>query len=141
MRYLRKFNEELSSEEDIKRNLEDILIDFSDRHIPVIVRHTISDGFSRGCYHAYYYSIALGDEHADIDMISIVPSDNKDEFLRIFDYMESEGYEFSSMSYDFGGSIIILNSVHIGLGMDAISNQLFNGIDETCYLKLFFRKR
>jgi hypothetical protein len=74
-------------------------------------------------------------------MISIVPSDNKDEFLRIFDYMESEGYEFSSMSYDFAGSIIILKSVNIGLGMDAISNQLFNGIDETCYLKLFFRKK
>jgi hypothetical protein len=135
MKHLRKFNE--SSEEDIKSNIEDILSDFSDRYIPVLVRNTISDGFVR----KNVCSIALGDEYADTDMISIVPSDNKDEFLRIFDYMESEGYEFSSMSYDFGGSIIILKSVHIGLGMDAISNQLFNGIDETCYLKLFFTKR
>jgi hypothetical protein len=135
MKHLRKFNE--SSEEDIKSNIEDILSDLSDRYIPVLVRNTISDGFVRKTV----CSIALGDEYADTDMISIVPSDNKDEFLRIFDYMESEGYEFSSMSYDFGGSIIILKSVHIGLGMDAISNQLFNGIDETCYLKLFFTKR
>ena len=78
-------------------------------------------------------------------MISIIPSDNEDEFLRVFEYMKDNGYEFSSMSYDFGGSIIILKAVDIqrtfGAEMDAISNQLFNGIDETCYLKLFFRKR
>jgi len=134
MKYLRKFNEELSSEEDIKRNLEDIFIDFSDRHIPVEVRHT-TVGRKTVC------SIRLGDEYADLDMISILPSDNKDEFLRVYDYMESEGYDFSSMSYDFGGDIVTLKVVDIGLGIDAFSNQLFNGIDETCYLKLYFRKK
>ncbi len=141
MKHLKKFNEELSSEEDIKRNLEDILIDFSDRHIPVIVRNTISDGFVK----KNICSIALGDEHSDITEISIIPKDNEDDFLRVFDYMESEGYQFSSMSYEFSGSAIVLRAVDIektfGSGMDAISNQLFNGIDETCYLKLFFRKR
>lgn len=34
MKHLRKFNES-SSPKDIKSNLEDIFIDFSDRHIPV----------------------------------------------------------------------------------------------------------
>ena len=86
-------------------------------------------------------SVRLGDEYADLDMISIVPKDNKDEFLRVYDYMESEGYDFSSMSYDFAGDIVILKIVDIGLGIDAFSNHLFNGIDETCYLKLFFRKK
>lgn len=137
MKHLRKFNE--SSVEDIKSNLEDILSDFSDNYIPVEIRHTTVTK-------TMAFSIALGDEYAEtsskrLHMISIVPKDNKDEFLRIFDYMESEGYEFSSMSYDYSGEIIILKSVNIGLGMDAISNQLFNGIDETCYLKLFFRKK
>lgn len=131
MKHLRKFNE--SSVEDIKSNLEDILSEFSDRHIPVLVKHTTVDRKT-------VCSVALGDEYADIDMISIIPRDNQDDIIRVFDYMETEGYEFSSLSYDFGGSIIILKSVNIGLGMDAISNQLFNGIDETCYLKLFFRK-
>ena len=131
MKHLRKFNE--SSVEDIKSNLEDILSEFSDRHIPVLVKHTTVDRKT-------VCSVALGDEYADIDMISIIPRDNQDDIIRVFDYMETEGYEFSSLSYDFDGSIIILKSVNIGLGMDAISNQLFNGIDETCYLKLFFRK-
>lgn len=132
MKHLRKFNE--SSEEELKRNIEDIFIDFSDRHIPVEVRHTTVDRKT-------VCSIALGDEYADLDMISILPSDNKDEFLRVYDYMKSEGYDFSTMSYDMDGHIVILKVVNIGLGVDAFSNQLFNGIDETCYLKLFFRKR
>ena len=73
-------------------------------------------------------------------MISILPSDNKDEFLRVYDYMESEGYDFSSMSYDADGVVVTLRVTNIGLGIDSFSNHLFNGIDETCYLKLFFRK-
>jgi hypothetical protein len=132
MKHLRKFNE--SSVEDMKSNIEDILSELSDRYIPVVVRNITADRKT-------VCSIALGDEYADTDMISIVPSDNKDEFLRVFDYMESESYEFSSMSYDYSGEIIILKSVNIGLGIDAFSNHLFNGIDETCYLKLFFRKK
>ena len=137
MKHLRKFNE--SSVEDIKSNLEDILSDFSDNYIPVEIKHTTVDRKT-------VCSVRLGDEWADLDMISILPSDNKDEFLRIYDYMESEGYDFSSMSYDypsqshFGDDIVTLRIVDIGLGIDAFSNHLFNGIDETCYLKLFFRK-
>ena len=134
MKHLRKFNE--SSVEDIKSNLEDILSDFSDNYIPVEIKHTTVDRKT-------VCSVALGDEWADLDMIRILPSDNKDEFLRIYDYMESEGYDFSSMSYDspgVSGDIVTLRIVDIGLGIDAFSNHLFNGIDETCYLKLFFRK-
>ena len=132
MKHLRKFNE--SSVEDIKSNLEDILSDFSDNYIPVEIRHTTVTK-------TMVCSVRLGDEYADLDMISIVPKDNKDEFLRVYDYMETEGYDFSSMSYDFAGDIVILKIAQIGLGIDSFSNQLFNGIDETCYLKLFFRKR
>ena len=132
MKHLRKFNE--SSVEDIKSNLEDILSDFSDNYIPVEIRHTTVTK-------TMVCSVRLGDEYADLDMISIVPKDNKDEFLRVYDYMESEGYDFSSMSYDFAGDIVILKIAQIGLGIDSFSNQLFNGIDETCYLKLFFRKK
>ena len=135
MKHLRKFNE--SSVEDIKSNIEDILSELSDRYIPVEVRNTTVDRKT-------VCSIRLGDEYADLDMISIVPKDNKDEFLRIYDYMESEGYDFSSMSYDspgVSGDIVTLKVVDIGLGIDAFSNHLFNGIDETCYLKLFFRKK
>ena len=132
MKHLRKFNE--SSVEDIKSNLEDIFIDFSDRHIPVEVTHRIIP--------CQFFSIALGDDIFGLErMISIVPKDNKDEFLRVYDYMESEGYDFSSMSYDSSGDIVTLRIVDIGLGIDAFSNHLFNGIDETCYLKLFFRKK
>ena len=134
MKHLRKFNE--SSVEDIKSNLEDILSDFSDNYIPVEIKHTTVDRKT-------VCSVRLGDEWADLDMISILPSDNKDVFLRIYDYMESEGYDFSSMSYDspgVSGDIVTLRIVDIGLGIDAFSNHLFNGIDETCYLKLFFRR-
>jgi hypothetical protein len=141
MKHLRKFNE--SSVEDIKSNLEDILSDFSDNYIPVEVRNlreiTILPRYQHG--RRSLFSITLGDEYADLDMISIVPKDNKDEFLRLYDYMESEGYDFSSMSYDFAGDIVILKIEQIGLGIDSFTNQLFNGIDETCYLKLFFRKK
>lgn len=132
MKHLRKFNES-SSPEDIRSNLENILIDFSDRHIPVKVRHTTVDRKT-------VCSVRLGDEYADLDMISILLSDNKDEFLRIYDYMKSEGYDFSSMAYDFGGDIVILRVTDIGIGIDSFSNYLFNGIAETCYLALFFRK-
>ena len=132
MKHLRKFNES-SSTEDIKSNVEDIFIDFSDRHIPVEVRHTTVTK-------TMVCSVRLGDEYADLDMISILPSDNKDEFLRVYDYMESEGYDFSSMSYDADGVVVTLRVTNIGLGIDSFSNHLFNGIDETCYLKLFFRK-
>jgi len=131
MKHLRKFNE--SSVEDIKSNIEDILSELSDRYIPVEVRNTTVDRKT-------VCSIRLGDEYADLDMISILPSDNKDDFLRVYDYMESEGYDFSSMSYDADGVVVTLRVTNIGLGIDAFSNQLFNGIDETCYLKLFFRK-
>ena len=85
MKHLRKFNE--SSVEDIKSNLEDILSDFSDNYIPVEIRHTTVTK-------TMVCSVRLGDEYADLDMISIVPKDNKDEFLRVYDYMESEGYDF-----------------------------------------------
>ena len=138
MKHLRKFNE--SSVEDIKSNIEDILSELSDRYIPV-------DVFLSTVVCQKVCSIQLGDEYADRDMISIVPKDNKDEFLRVYDYMESEGYDFSSISYDSPGvsgdwsiNIVTLRIVDIGLGIDAFSNHLFNGIDETCYLKLFFRK-
>jgi hypothetical protein len=139
MKHLRKFNE--SSVEDMKSNIEDILSELSDRYIPV-------DVFLSTVVCQKVCSIQLGDEYADLDMIRIVPKDNKDEFLRIYDYMESEGYDFSSMSYDSSGvsgdwsiNIVTLRIVDIGLGIDAFSNHLFNGIDETCYLKLFFRKK
>ena len=131
MKHLRKFNE--SSVEDIKSNLEDMLSDFSDNYIPVEIKHTTVDRKT-------VCSVRLGDEWADLDMISILPSDNKDEFLRVYDYMESEGYDFSSIIYDFSGDVVTLRVTNIGLGIDAFSNHLFNGIDETCYLKLFFRK-
>jgi len=138
MKHLRKFNE--SSVEDIKSNIEDILSDFSDRYIPIEVRYVSSSlcSITLGSFFIRrqpVYLVALN------RMISIVPKDNKDEFLRIYDYMESEDYDFSSISYDFGGDIVIVNLVDIGLGIDAFSNQLFNGIDETCYLKLTFRKK
>jgi hypothetical protein len=134
MKHLRKFNE--SSDEDMKSNIEDILSELSDRYIPVEVRNGI------GSFPGSLCSITLGDHIFGLErMISIVPSDNKDEFLRIYDYMESEDYDFSSMSYDSDGDIVTLKVVDIGLGIDAFSNQLFNGIDETCYLKLFFRKK
>jgi len=138
MKQLRKFNEELSSTEEIKRNLEDILIDFSDRHIPVDVHMTVTHRPKRyiGC------EITLGTEPMFVVNRDIfITSDYKDEFLRVFDYMESEGYDFSSLMYEFKGEIQTLRITNIGLGIDAISNQLFNGIDETCYLNLYFRKR
>ena len=145
MKHLRKFNES-SSPEDIKSNIEDIFIDFSDRHIPVEVRYVKSSNIWINGWPAFALcSITLGDDIFGLErMISIVPKDNKDEFLRIYDYMESEGYDFSSMSYyspGVSGDIVTLKLVDIGLGIDAFSNHLFNGIDETCYLKLFFRKR
>lgn len=139
MRWLKSYKLFESSVKDIKSNLEYILSDFSDNYIPIEIRHT---EFRRKTV----CSVQLGNEYADLDIIRIVPKDNKDEFLRIYDYMESEGYVYSSMSYDFDGNIVISKfldeSVNIGLGgIDAFSNQLFNVIDETCYLKLFFRKK
>lgn len=138
MKHLRKFNE--SSVEDIKSNLEDMLSDFSDNYIPVEIRNNTVDRKT-------VCSIALGDDIFGLERGRklgikdlIAPKDNKDVFLRIYDYMESEGYDFSSIIYDLDGDIVTLRLTDIGLGIDSFSNQLFNGIDETCYLKLFFRK-
>jgi hypothetical protein len=50
-------------------------------------------------------------------------------------------YDSSGVSGDWSINIVTLRIVDIGLGIDAFSNHLFNGIDETCYLKLFFRKK
>lgn len=138
MKHLKRIFE--SFDKNIIDDVEDILLPLSDINIPVAVSYIPSP-----VYHNLVkkdkFSITLGDEHADIDMIRIVPNEHKDEFLRLLDYMESKGYEFSSINFDYNGDIMILKSVHIGLGIDAISNQLFNGIDETNYLKIWFIRK
>ena len=131
-------NKIFESNDIAKETVEDLLRDLSDNDIPVDVylnTYPFPVNIS-GC------AVTLGTAPMFVVNRDIfIPSDYKDVFLRVFDYMELEGYELSSLMYEFKGEIQTLRITNTGLGIDAISNQLFNGIDETCYLKLYFRKR
>lgn len=131
MKHLRKFNE--SSDEVIKNDLIDITIDFSDRQIPVEVRLS-GEGGKTIC------SIEIGDWRSGLDKTRIIPRDDIDDFLRIWDYLISNGYDLLSITYDFSGRLQRLGVQDIGLGKDNYRDQLVEGIDETTYLKLCFMK-
>lgn len=141
MKFLKSYNKLFESfDKNIIDDVEDILLPFSDDRIMVNVKH-ISLGTYFGTdnisvtlgFHPDYYS---GDE-----IIRINTYEYKDEFLRLLEYMESKGYELSSINYEHNRDIIVLKVVDIGLGIDAICNQLFNGIGESNYLKIWFKRK
>jgi hypothetical protein len=76
---------------DLKKDIEDILIDFSDKYIPILV--TISPFKNKTIC-----SIAFGINGQE-DILGISISDSKEDLLRLYDYMVSEGYEFSPFSH------------------------------------------
>jgi len=116
--------------DEIKNNLQDILVDFTDNGIEVEVTHDQERFLVRI---GKVYSLAL---YPYRSVYNFVPISYKDELTRVLSYMESEDYEISTCSYyDHNGVVHAFNkNNHNPL------STLFS-IDETTNLKLFFRKK
>lgn len=126
MKTIKLFENFNSLSDDIK----DILIEISDIEKAYINVREIKMGPNK-------IIVTIGDELADLDMISINPSKYKDEFLRLKDFMELNDYEFSSISYDDSGDIKFPKT-ELGLKGEELFDHLFS-IYETNYIRFYFK--
>lgn len=102
--------------DDIKNNIEDILITFNDSYIPVNIKTTeyvkkksITDRLRHGSEHSsnvtksgnyYQISIRIGNELADLDDYQINVQNCGEDLIRLDDYLQSEGFTLSNYNYD-----------------------------------------
>lgn len=102
--------------DDIKNNIEDILIAFKDSYIPVniktteyVKRKSITDRLRHGSEHAsnvtksgnyYQISITIGHELADLDDYQINVQNCGEDLIRLDDYLQSEGFTLSNYMFD-----------------------------------------
>jgi hypothetical protein len=85
--------------EDIKANLKDILIDLSDNGIEVEI--TQFELYNQGYNKIdYFFLVRIGRyEDLILNYHKIDIKDYKDDFLRLVNYMESEDFQFTTLSY------------------------------------------
>lgn len=110
----------------IKNDLQTMLYDFSDNGIEVEVTHDL-----------YIFLVRIGRVFSNYKPeYNFSTMSYKDEFLRLFSYMESEDYEFSSLSYyDHNGVVHSYNKYdHTPLWSLSL-------IGETTNLKIFFKQK
>lgn len=116
----------------IKNDLQTMLYDFSDNGIEVEVTHTDRKNQDRE-----RFIVRIGRVFSNYKPeYNFSPMSYKDEFLRLFSYMESEDYEFSSLSYyDHNGVVHSYNKYdHTPLWSLSL-------IGETTNLKIFFKQK
>jgi len=89
---IKKFDN-FNNTDEIKTNLEDMLVDLSDNGIDVKVIFGPGTWGTNG-----YFIIQLGNS-IEKNSPLIIPSNYKDDFLRIFSYLKSEDFKFRTFSY------------------------------------------
>ncbi len=126
MKNLKSYKLFESHKDNIKNEIQDILVDFSDNGIVVEVRHEL-----------YVFFVRIGTVFTNYrPEYNFSPMSYKDELMQLFSYMESEDYEFSTISYyDYNGVVHAFNKNN----PDPLST-LFS-IDETTNLKIFFKQK
>lgn len=112
------------SQDVIKNNIQDMLVDLTDSGIEVKINH------GSGNKGVYIFLISFGEVNSNQE-INIVPSEWKDELLRILSYLESEEFKFSSYTYKYRRSY--WRTSKPGTKMSEIFN-----LDETQFLQIIF---
>lgn len=140
MKYIKKYRIFESTEFDnIKLELEDILQEMKDEFkpksrnyldLPIEIRYA-----ERG--EKDLISIRIGKHWADLDDYSLNMKKNEDTLFRINDYMKSEGYKFSSFSWDYAGET---KFSYTAFGSKAPFESILK-VGETAYLALFYVKK
>ena len=82
MRYLKRFNE--SNTDDIIQNVKDILLPINDIGYDISVKHYIINGDTN---QLIIRVVSWGDKPL------LITGDVKEEFIRMKDYLQSEGYD------------------------------------------------
>lgn len=126
MNYIKLFENFNSLSDDIK----DILSELSDKESAEVKVRQIERGPNK-------IIVTIGNELTDLDMISINPLKYQDEFLRLKDFMELNGYKFSSISYDDRGDIKFPKT-ELGLKGEELFDHLFS-IYQTNYIRFYFK--
>lgn len=126
MNFIKLFEDFNSIQQDVKDILWEIA---NDNGFDVKVRE-ISRGLNK-------LIVTLGDELYDLDMVAIDTNKYVDEFLRLKEYMEMNGFKFSSISYDERGEIVYPKTLY-GLKDEELFNHLFE-IPITNYIRIYFK--
>ena len=90
--------------------------------------------------------ISIGDEFADLDMLSIDVLKYEDTLLRAIEYIESKGYRFIVFTYDYRGVMQIVRDGETNANINGeqfkieLTTMLINNTPPTNYLRLFFKK-
>lgn len=126
MNFIKLFESFNSIQQDIKDILWEIA---NDNNFHVKVRE-ISRGPNK-------LIVTLGDELYDLDMVAIDTNKYVDEFIRLKEYMEMNGYKFNSISYDERGELVFPKTLY-GLKGEKLFNHLFE-IPITNYIRIYFK--
>lgn len=95
MKYLKKFNESVENiSDDIKQTIKDILLPISDMGYEISVDEDNKDGFPQLIIRVVRYT----------DPPLIMNDEVKEEFIRMVDYLQSEGYDSIKALYVREGS-------------------------------------
>ena len=92
MRYLKRFNE--SNNDDVIQTVKDILLPISDMGYEISVDHQIiaDDFWSEVVFAKFRTNQLIIRVVTQVDKPLLITDEVKDEFLRMKDYLQSEGY-------------------------------------------------
>lgn len=130
-------NESIYMDYDSQDDVRDILSDITDDGIE-IKTNIREDG---------RIIISIGDELADLDMLSIDVEKYEDSLLRAIEYIKSKGYRFTVFSYDDRGIMRIVRDSETNANINGeqfkieLTTMLINNTPPTNYLRLFFKKQ
>ena len=92
MRYLKRFNE--SNNDDVIQTVKDILLPISDMGYDISVRHPHSFDWDEGIYKQFSDDSKLVIRVVTyVDKPLLITDEVKEEFIRMKDYLQSEGYD------------------------------------------------
>ena len=95
MKYLKRFNESVENiSDDVKQTIKDILLPISDMGYEISVDEDNKDGFPQLIIRVVRYT----------DPSLIMNDEVKEEFIRMVDYLQSEGYDSIKALYVREGS-------------------------------------
>lgn len=138
MKYIKTYKlfESIYMDYDSIDDIRDILSDMSDDGIEVKSNIREDDRII----------ISIGDEFADLDMLSIDVLKYEDTLLRAIEYIESKGYRFIVFTYDYRGVMQIVRDGETNANINGeqfkieLTTMLINNTPPTNYLRLFFKK-
>lgn len=144
MKYIKSFNESISNH--IKEDIRDILLslyDLINRGADASLEDiTLTDFININDINLGPNSlkIEIGYRYFDHNMFKFKPSEFKDEFLRLNDYLDGEGHVFSSFAYNRDLDVIYprVNGVKKSEMFDYMLSEFKKPIN---YLVIYYKKK